>query len=1002
MVQRDLGAQGSIEYLVGVAVIVVFSLVIVSFVSLNLDSFTNVSSTSLKISQGSGAINISEVVVDSTGNGLISLSNNSGGLLTITKLGLSGADTNYSNINMPQGDKKTFSLLYTGSGCSCVGFEGKKRVCSVIVYAESEYGLEKQFETNVSVDCVPDASAVTLSSGVQPILSSDEIILAFGFAGLDSGGSSAVNVSAHTVDVSVPFNADVSNLNPVISTVPGVTISPTGSQDFTNPVIYTITTSSGSTQTYTVSVSVLPSSATQLITDFNFGGLGSGVITQGNHTIVVSVPYGTDINNLDPTIGLVSGVTIDPAGPQDFTNPVVYTITASDDLNQVYTVTVNVELNSAKSITAFDFTSPAAVGDINESTHLVAVTVPHGTDASNLTPTILISDEATINPASGVAQDFTDIVTYSVTAQDGSSQDYNVVVTVALNSAKAITGFSFAAPVAVGDINESTHTVSVTVPFGTSVVSLTPTVVITGASVSPNSGVAQNFTNPVTYTVTAANSSTQDYNVIVSVATLQSIAITTPASKLSYAVGEALDITGLVVTGTYSDNSTLIETITTGNVSGFNSSVPATGQVLTITVGSKTTTYTIDIVDSVIPSLSANGNSDSWFNTQRTAVVSASDSGGSGLAEVRYSWGSNSMNGACTSGGTITSNGASLSAASGGTVLYLCARDGSGNTNTWSGNYRWENTLPTCGSWSPASSPWKDSGTQFFTLSGSTDSGGSGINTAGGSCTTGSSNGSTCNVNISDNAGNTRACTSPPNNIGCPASGGTLTRVGNYCVHTFTSSGTFTPPAGGLTCDVLVVGGGGSGGTIVGGGGGAGGFLTNDSYLVSGVTTVTVGNGGIASDGSNSAFGILVAYGGGKGGNDAYIGNNGGSGGGGGFEGDWAVGQGTSGQGNNGGLGIEAGGGGGGANSVGQNSSVYPNTNGGNGGDGKSSSISGSITYYSGGGGGQHGYSGGNNGLGGLGGGGNGESSGSAYTGGGGGGGGGNGGSGIVIVRYIQ
>src|SRR5690606_22229803 len=36
--------------------------------------------------------------------------------------------------------------------------------------------------------------------------------------------------------------------------------------------------------------------------------------------------------------------------------------------------------------------------------------------------------------------------------------------------------------------------------------------------------------------------------------TLQSIAITNPAAKLSYTVGEALDITGLVVTGTYSDN----------------------------------------------------------------------------------------------------------------------------------------------------------------------------------------------------------------------------------------------------------------------------------------------------------------------------------------------------------------------------------------------------------------------------------------------------------------
>ncbi len=78
-------------------------------------------------------------------------------------------------------------------------------------------------------------------------------------------------------------------------------------------------------------------------------------------------------------------------------------------------------------------------------------------------------------------------------------------------------------------------------------------------------------------------------------ATLESIAITTPAAKLEYTVGEALDITGMAVTGTYSDSSTKVETITAANVTGFDSSTPATGQVLIVTVGGKTTTYTVTI-----------------------------------------------------------------------------------------------------------------------------------------------------------------------------------------------------------------------------------------------------------------------------------------------------------------------------------------------------------------------------------------------------------------------
>jgi hypothetical protein len=57
--------------------------------------------------------------------------------------------------------------------------------------------------------------------------------------------------------------------------------------------------------------------------------------------------------------------------------------------------------------------------------------VPAGTDLSSLVPTITISDHATVEPASGVAQNFTNPVTYRVTAQDGSRQDYTVSVSVA-------------------------------------------------------------------------------------------------------------------------------------------------------------------------------------------------------------------------------------------------------------------------------------------------------------------------------------------------------------------------------------------------------------------------------------------------------------------------------------------------------------------------------------------------------------------------------------------
>jgi hypothetical protein len=208
--------------------------------------------------------------------------------------------------------------------------------------------------------------------------------------------------------------------------------------------------------------------------------------------------------------------------------------------------------------------------------------------------------------------------------------------------------------------------------------------------------------------------------------------------------------------------------------------------------------------------------------------------------------------------------------------------------------------------------------------------------------------------------------------------------------------------------DYLVVAGGG-GSTYIGGAG-AGGLLQGAIPVTAGSPiTVTVGSGGTSSgavptNGNNSIFGNIVAVGGGK------YGSDGGSGGGNGQ--NYLGGQGTAGQGNagapgtwkdSGGTGEDGGGGGGGAGTAGLKG--IPDVIGGNGGAGIASSISGTVTVYSGGGAGclQNGT---NGGTGGVGGGGNGVSSttGAVNTGGGAGApgpsGNASGGSGIVIISY--
>ena len=132
---------------------------------------------------------------------------------------------------------------------------------------------------------------------------------------------------------------------------------------------------------------------------------------------------------------------------------------------------------------------------------------------TSLTPTVEITG-ASVNPTSGDTQDFTAPVVYTVTAANLTTQAYTVTVSVAPSSAKDITQFTILGV----DADISGTDISLTVPFGTDPSSLTPTVVITGASVSPTSGDTQDFTAPVVYTVTAADLTTKAYTVTVTVA----------------------------------------------------------------------------------------------------------------------------------------------------------------------------------------------------------------------------------------------------------------------------------------------------------------------------------------------------------------------------------------------------------------------------------------------------------------------------------------------------
>ncbi len=253
---------------------------------------------------------------------------------------------------------------------------------------------------------------------------------------------SAGTIIGNNIAVTVPYGTNVTNLvatyittGSSVSVGSNVQVNGQTTNDFSGPVVYTVTAENGSTQNYTVSVTVAANTA-NAITAFSLNGT-PGVIS--GQTITVEVPYGTSVTALiatyttsGETVSVGSTLQVDGVTSNDFTAPVVYTVTAANGTTQNYTVTVTVAANTAKAITAFSLNGSAGtiVGDN------IAVTVPDGTSVTALVATFTTT--GTSVAVGGTAQvstvtpnDFTSPVVYTVTAANGTTQNYTVTVMVA-------------------------------------------------------------------------------------------------------------------------------------------------------------------------------------------------------------------------------------------------------------------------------------------------------------------------------------------------------------------------------------------------------------------------------------------------------------------------------------------------------------------------------------------------------------------------------------------
>lgn len=192
------------------------------------------------------------------------------------------------------------------------------------------------------------------------------------------------------------------------------------------------------------------------ITEFSFLAVNNtelsndatATIDEANTSIFLSLPFGTSPVALIASF-ITSGETVTINGieqessqtPNDFTDPVLYTVTAQDGSEKTYTVTVEIEPSNANFFTDFRFTSAAnpelirdAIGIINPNTRTILAQVPNGTDLSALVASFEINGQQVllnnVEQVSGeTANNFIETLNYQVMAADQSVRNYDVTVT---------------------------------------------------------------------------------------------------------------------------------------------------------------------------------------------------------------------------------------------------------------------------------------------------------------------------------------------------------------------------------------------------------------------------------------------------------------------------------------------------------------------------------------------------------------------------------------------
>ena len=299
-------------------------------------------------------------------------------------------------------------------------------------------------------------------------------------------------------------------------------ISPNSSKTFT------VTAEDGSTKTYTVEIKYTAPNAPTLS-----GGSATRTSKTGATVKFTSSEAGNyfykvvDHGATAPTADEILKSTTKGTAS---TGEITFTLSnLTEDARDIYIVVVNASRgeSAALKVEIPAYGSGSETPDTGKFT--ITINAPKGGTITTNRTKADKGDEiiVTVKPDSGY-QMVEGSLTYSLAVAGGETVKItgnrftmpagNVTITckweTATTTAKGITSFSISS--VVGAVNNTTNTITITLPRGTDVTKLTPVIATNGVkSLTPGSGEMVDFTNAVTYTAAMEDGSSKTYTVTV-------------------------------------------------------------------------------------------------------------------------------------------------------------------------------------------------------------------------------------------------------------------------------------------------------------------------------------------------------------------------------------------------------------------------------------------------------------------------------------------------------